>query len=318
MNISSGWDEYQIVASGSGEKLEKWGDVYLLRPDPQAIWSAVFDFSKFRMLNAKYTRSSAGGGAWEFYKSLPDEWVVNYKQLKFIISPTNFKHTGLFPEQATNWEKIGQTITNRIKENGTRKKNARSQNVVNMGHDADNPNGEVRVLNLFGYTGGATVAAAFAGAYVTHVDSSKGMTEVCKRNVELNGIANDRVRYIIEDCAKFVAREIRRGKKYDAVIMDPPSFGRGADKEVWKIERDLDPLVNICCQVLSDAPLFFLINSYTTGLQPTVMKNVLLTNLKKIGRSDIVNKIDAYEIGLPTLEEGVVLPAGCSTFAMFR
>jgi len=296
MKVSS-WVDYQIVASGSGEKLEKWGDMYLLRPDPQAIWSAEFDFSKFRMLNGKYTRSATGGGAWEFFKSVPTEWILAYKQLKFIISPTNFKHTGLFPEQATNWESVASCIEQRIKKN-----------------KGEPP----KVLNLFGYTGGATVASAFAGAHVTHVDSSKGMTEVCKRNVELNGISVERVRYIIEDCAKFVAREIRRGKKYDAIIMDPPSFGRGADKEVWKIERDLDPLVKMCCEVLSDTPLFFLINSYTTGLQPTVMKNVLVSNLKKVGKNNALTKIDAYEVGLPTHEQGIVLPAGCSVFASFK
>ncbi|MCL2755805.1 MAG: class I SAM-dependent methyltransferase [Firmicutes bacterium] len=301
MKVASGWVDYQIVATGAGEKLEKWGDVYLLRPDPQAIWTAAFDFSGFRMLHAKYTRSVAGGGSWEYFKSIPDEWIVNYKQLKFIISPTNFKHTGLFPEQAVNWERVGNVIDSAIKKRQKNKKNSEEQ--------------DIRVLNLFGYTGGATVACAFAGAYVTHVDASKGMTEVCKRNVELNEIPGDRVRYIIDDCAKFVAREIRRGKRYDAIIMDPPSFGRGANGEVWKIERDLDGLVKLCSEVLSDNPVFFLINSYTTGLQPTVMKNVLQKNLEALGKS--YSNIDAYEIGLET-HEGIVLPAGCSTFAEFK
>ena len=283
MRASSNWIDFQVIATGDGEKLEKWGDVYLLRPDPQAIWSARFDFSKFRMLHGKYTRSASGGGAWEFYKTLPREWVINYGKLKFIISPTNFKHTGLFPEQAINWERMSSLVKD-----------------------------GVRVLNLFGYTGGATVACAVAGAHVTHVDSSKGMTEVCKRNVELNGIPTDRVRYIIDDCKKFVDREIRRGKQYDAIIMDPPSFGRGANGEVWKIEEHLNPLVASCVQLLSDKPLFFLVNSYTTGLQPTVMKNILATNLGERYNFDI----EAYEVGLPT-HEGITLPAGCSALAIF-
>ncbi|MCL2587549.1 MAG: class I SAM-dependent methyltransferase [Firmicutes bacterium] len=288
MRASENWQDYQIVASGGGEKLEKWGDVYLLRPDPQAIWRPQFDLSGFRMLHGKYTRSQSGGGSWEFFKSLPNEWVIKYQNLKFIISPTNFKHTGLFPEQAVNWERVGGLI--------------------------DGKKG-IRVLNLFGYTGGATVACAFAGAHVTHVDSSKGMTAVCKRNVDLNGIASDAVRYIIDDCAKFVAREIRRGKQYDAIIMDPPSFGRGANGEVWKIEEHLDPLVRDCVRLLSDKPLFFLINSYTTGLQPTVMKNILETNLTAAGAAGY--DVEAYEVGLQT-HEGISLPAGCSAFGVWK
>ena len=289
VKASNGWEEFKIVASGGGEKLEKWGDVYLLRPDPQAIWSAAFDFSAFRMLHGKYVRSASGGGAWEFYKSLPREWTVSYQNLKFLISPMGFKHVGLFPEQAVNWEAVGKLISKAKR--------------------------EVRVLNLFGYTGGATVACAYAGAHVTHVYSSRGMTEVCKRNVELNGINPERTRYIIEDCAKFVARELRRGKTYDAIIMDPPSYGRGANGEVWKIEDDLQPLVDDCVKLLSDVPMFFLINSYTTGLQPTVIKNVLersLTNAKRKGYA-----IEAFEIGLPTHEK-IVLPAGCSALATWK
>jgi len=284
MRASNNWVDYSIIASGGGEKLEKWGAVYLLRPDPQAIWKPKFDLSGFRMMHGKYTRSQSGGGAWEFYKSLPKEWVINYGKLKFLISPTNFKHTGLFPEQAVNWDKMAELI------NG--------QNI--------------RVLNLFGYTGGATVACASASANVTHVDSSRGMMDVCKRNVELNGIPEDRVRYIVDDCMKFVLREIRRGKTYDAIIMDPPSFGRGANGEVWKIEEHLDPLVHECVKLLSDEPLFFLVNSYTTGLQPTVIKNILATNLG----DEYTFGIDAFEVGLPT-HEGIVLPAGCSAMAVF-
>jgi len=291
MKSSSEWDDYQILATGHGEKLEKWGDIYLLRPDPQVIWSPPYDLSGFRMLHAKYSRSNAGGGAWEHFKTLPDEWTISYKDMQFIISPTNFKHTGLFPEQAINWDTIRALISG--------------------------AKGEANVLNLFGYTGAATVAAAMAGARVTHVDASKGMTDVCRRNVEINGVPGDRVRYIVDDCAKFVARELRRGKTYDAIIMDPPSFGRGANGEVWKLETCLDDLVHECCKLLSDKPLFFLINSYTTGLQPTVMQNILLTNLRKTGKDANLKHVDAYEVGLPTLED-LTLPCGCSSMAIFK
>ena len=294
MKIAENWTDYQIIASGGGEKLEKWGDYYLLRPDPQAIWESKFDLGKFRMLHGKYERSASGGGAWQFFKTLPDEWLINYENLKFIISPTNFKHTGLFPEQAINWEKCGSLI---------------DQSLLTMP--------QPRVLNLFGYTGGATVACAFAGAHVTHVDASKGMTDVCKRALELNGIAKESVRFIIEDCSKFVARELRRGKTYDAIIMDPPSYGRGANGEVWKITQHLDGLVKMCCELLGDRPLFFLINSYTTGLQPTVIKNLILTNMQKCGKDGMLEEVEAYEVGLPT-HEGIALPAGCSAMALFK
>jgi len=292
LKSANNWKDFEIIASGGGEKLERWGSVFLLRPDPQAIWRARGDLSKF---DAKYTRSSAGGGSWS--GKMPKEWVIKYSPLerrggtegdgvvyKFIISPMNFKHTGLFPEQAVNWDRVSGII----------KKDA-------------------TVLNLFGYTGGATVACAKAGAVVTHVDASKGMVEVCKRNCKLNNLPETSVRFIVDDCIKFVERELRRGKKYDAIIMDPPSFGRGASGEVWKIEEHLDYLVGKCCELLSDKPLFFLINSYTTGLQPTVMKNVLEMSLRGTKQSSI---IEAYEIGLPT-NEGIVLPAGCSALAIF-
>lgn len=282
MKSATDWKDYEIIASGGGEKLERWGNVFLLRPDPQAIWRASTDFSKFDKLHAKYTRSASGGGAWEIIKKFPEEWTIAYKNLKFIISPTSFKHTGLFPEQAVNWDKVSGLL-----KSGT------------------------SVLNLFGYTGGATVACAAAGAVVTHVDASKGMVDVCKRNCKLNALPETSVRFIVDDCVKFVEREIRRSKKYDAIIMDPPSFGRGTNGEVWKIEEHLDYLVRKCCELLSDKPLFFLINSYTTGLQPTVIKNILATNLKKHGT------IDSYEIGLPT-NEGIVLPAGCSALATWE
>ena len=299
MKVSNEWKDFEIIASGGGEKLERWGDVFLLRPDPQAIWRAKFDFSKFEKLHAKYTRSETGGGSWS--GKMPGEWVISYKDLRFYISPMNFKHTGLFPEQAVNWEIASSLIAP-----------ARSAARVPSAKD-------VTLLNLFAYTGAATVAAAKAGAVVTHVDASKGMVEVCKRNCVLNDLPHESVRFIVDDCVKFVEREIRRGKKYDAIIMDPPSFGRGANGEVWKIEESLDYLVGKCCELLSDKPLFFLINSYTTGLQPTVMKNVLLRNLdcRVAGapRNDVI--VDSYEIGLPT-NEGIVLPAGCSALAVFK
>ncbi|MDR0461964.1 MAG: class I SAM-dependent methyltransferase [Christensenellaceae bacterium] len=286
MKTTSNWNDYEIIASGGGEKLERWGDIFLLRPDPQAIWSAPFELAKYKDLHGHYIRSNTGGGQWKWIKKIPDEWTVQYNNLKFIISPTGFKHTGLFPEQASNWDKIVKACQGK----------------------------SPTVLNLFGYTGGATVAAASAGAQVTHVDASKGMTDVCKRNCELNKLPNDRVRFIVDDCAKFVAREIRRGKTYDAVIMDPPSFGRGTGGEVWKLETDLEPLVDLCVQVLSKKPLFFLVNSYTTGLQTQVIKNVLTRSLAK---SKIHANIDAYEIGLPTNEHGIELPAGASCFCNF-
>jgi len=321
-----GWRDFEVIATGGGEKLERWGNVVLLRPDPQAIWAPAFNLSKYDGLHAKYTRSADGGGKWHNLLKFPDEWVITYKDLRFLISPTNFKHTGLFPEQAINWDKITQVIT------GGLNSPAPPANIAGGLGEVTSPN----ILNLFGYTGGATVTAAKAGAHVTHVDASKGMTEVCKRNCELNNLPKDRVRFIVDDCIKFVEREFRRGKKYDAVIMDPPSFGRGAGGEVWKLEQHLDYLVGQCCKLLSDRPLFFLINSYTTGLQPTVIKNVLERNLAKCGISATIagtgacnaqaryierrlNRtlaINAYEIGLPT-REGITLPAGASAFAVF-
>ncbi|MCL2851243.1 MAG: class I SAM-dependent methyltransferase [Firmicutes bacterium] len=296
MNTPKNWKDYQIIATGSGEKLEKWGEFYLLRPDPQAIWESAFDLSTFPMLHGKYTRSQTGGGQWEWFKSMPPEWHVRYENLKFIISPTAFKHTGLFPEQAFNWEKLGELCS--------------AKTGASLAISPD-----IRVLNLFGYTGGATVACAYVGANVTHVDASKGMTEVCKRNAELNKIDRDKIRYIVDDCAKFVSREIRRGKTYDGIIMDPPSYGRGTGGEVWKIEQSLDPLVFDCCKLLSKKPKFILINSYTTGLQPTVIKNILKRNLDKAKIKGYT--IEAYEIGVDTLE-GITLPCGCSAIAIFK
>ena len=289
MRFSNDWKDFEVIATGGERKLERWGDVVLLRPDPQAIWQERSDLSKHKGLNAVYHRSSSGGGQWETLTKLPNEWLINYRDLKFIISPTNFKHTGLFPEQAVNWDRVDALIKS-VKR-------------------------PISVLNLFGYTGGATVSAARAGATVTHVDASKGMVEVCKRNCKLNNLPDDSVRFIVDDCIKFVERELRRGKNYDAIIMDPPSFGRGANGEVWKIETHLDYLVSKCCELLSANPLFFLINSYTTGLQPTVIKNVLQRNISKTKHKNV--SIEQYEIGLPTRED-IILPAGCSAIAIFK
>ncbi len=259
------WQDYSIIATGDGYKLERWKDVTLLRPDPQVIWKSSIDMERYKGLSAKYLRSETGGGKWQFK-----------------VKPMGFKHTGLFPEQAVNWDLMSDLI----------KKAGR----------------EINVLNLFAYTGGATVACAKAGAKVCHVDSAKAMVERAGENIRLSGLKDAYVRYIIDDCKKFVEREIRRGRKYDAVIMDPPSYGRGPNGEMWKLETELFPFVELCEKVLSDNPLFFLINSYTTGLQPQVMKNILEIAIK----SKRGGKTDAYEVGLKTLEDGVVLPCGNS------
>lgn len=276
------WKDYSVIATGDGYKLERWGDVVLLRPDPQVIWKSAVDMDGYKGLAAKYIRSETGGGKWVFKGKMPDEWTVKYKDLKFKIKPMGFKHTGLFPEQAVNWD----LMTDLIKSAGR----------------------DIGVLNLFAYTGGATVACAKAGASVCHVDASKGMVERAGENVRLSQVENPRVRYIIDDCKKFVEREIRRGRKHDAVIMDPPSYGRGANGEVWKLETELYSLVELCGKVLSDNPLFFLINSYTTGLQPQVLKNILQKTIVPAHGG----RVDAYEVGLKTDEDGVILPCGNS------
>ncbi len=279
---SADWQTYSVIATGDGYKLERWGKVILLRPDPQVIWKSSLDMNGYKGLSAKYIRSESGGGKWLIKGKMPDEWTVSYKDLTFKIKPMGFKHTGLFPEQAVNWDLMRSLI--------------------------ENSGREINVLNLFAYTGGATVACAKSGAKVTHVDSAKGMVERAGENVRLSNVANDRVRYIIDDCKKFVEREIRRGRKYDAVIMDPPSYGRGPNGEMWKLEAELYPLVELCEKVLSDNPLFFLINSYTTGLQPQVIKNILQKTVKK----DRGGRVEAYEVGLNTEEDGVILPCGNS------
>ncbi len=281
--IANGWTDYKVIATGGGEKLEKWGNVVLLRPDPQVIWPASFDLKSYKGLNARYNRSSSGGGAWDIVKNFPESWSVTYKNLTFSIKPMGFKHTGLFPEQALNWDKMSALI-----------------------EEAKRP---VKVLNLFAYTGGATVACAKAGANVTHVDAAKGMVDRAKINCDLSGVPSDSVRYIIDDCQKFVQREIKRGNKYDAVIMDPPSYGRGPNGEMWKIEDSIFSLVELTKGILSDNPLFYLINSYTTGLQASVMQNILTLALRDFGGSH-----ESYEVLLPTEEKGIVLPCGNSAF----
>jgi len=283
MKIADDWKDYKIIATSDGMKLENWKGVILLRPDPQVIWSGK-DLYSYDGINAVYHRSEKGGGAWEKRKDFPAEWTVSYRDLTFKIKPMGFKHTGLFPEQAVNWNELKRLI---------------------CATQSQNPQREVKVLNLFAYTGAASVACAKAGAKVTHVDAAKGMVERAGENARLSGVDSG-IRYIVDDCMKFVAREIRRGNKYDGIIMDPPSYGRGPNGEMWKIERDLFGFVKSCVNLLSDNPVFFLINSYTTGLQPAVLKNILTLAL-----SGFKGTTDAYEVGIAT-EEGVPLPCGAS------
>ncbi len=289
MKTAENWKDYTIIATGDGMKLERWGDVVLLRPDPQVIWHPSFDLYSYKGLNAVYRRSSRGGGGWEYLKPVPEEWTVSYRDLNFIIKPMGFKHTGLFPEQAANWDSMRSLIEERA---------------------FLKPGREIKVLNLFAYTGGASVACAKSGALVTHVDAARGMVERAGRNARLSGIESG-IRYIIDDCFKFVKKEIRRGNRYDAIIMDPPSYGRGPGGEMWKIEDDIFDFVCTCSQVLVQDPLFVLINSYTPGLQPTVIKNILTLALKGFNAS-----AQAYELGLPT-QEGICLPCGASGLATF-
>ncbi|MBE7082643.1 MAG: SAM-dependent methyltransferase [Clostridiales bacterium] len=285
MKISSDWQDYKVLATGDGEKLEVWGNVKLLRPDPQVIWHSKRKLCKEPNLNAHYIRESTGGGHWDNLKPMPSEWQVSYKNLKFLVKPMGFKHTGLFPEQAVNWDYM-----------------------IDLIKKANRP---IKVLNLFGYTGGATVACTYAGAEVTHVDASKGMVDRCKQNIKLSGLQDKPIRYIVDDCKKFVEREIKRGKFYDAIIMDPPSYGRGPSGEMWKIEDNLYDFVELCKNVLSDKPLFVLINSYTTGLQPMVLRN-LLNSIFEGGETD------AYEVGLKTEEADILLPCGASGIKVWK
>ena len=281
MKIASNWKDYEILDMANGEKLERWGNVTLVRPDPQIIWKQKSFPNKWKEVNAVYNRSKTGGGSWNYKKQMPKAWQIKYKNLTFNIKPMGFKHTGLFPEQAVNWD----WMINKIENEKKHKK-------------------EIKVLNLFAYTGGATVACLSAGASVCHVDSSKGMVSWAKENVISSKLADRKVRYIIDDVVKFVQREIRRGNKYDAIIMDPPSYGRGAKGEVWQFENNIYDLVELCTQVLSDAPLFFLINSYTTGISAKVLENMLRLEIKKKGT------LSSGEIGLPMKNSEIVLPCG--------
>ncbi len=281
MWIANGWKDYEVIDTSSGEKLERWGDYMLVRPDPQVIWKTDKKHFGWKKWNGHYHRSSKGGGEWEF-RNLPEEWTINYKELTFNLKPFSFKHTGLFPEQAANWD----WFSSLIKE----------------------ANREIKVLNLFAYTGGATVSAAKAGAKVTHVDAAKGMVAWAKENAASSGLADAPIRYLVDDCVKFVEREIRRGNKYDGIIMDPPSYGRGPKGEIWKIEDSVFPFIELTSKLLSDNPLFFLINSYTTGLQPAVLSYMLHTVLDPIHPGTI----EANEIGLPIKSNGLVLPCGAS------
>ncbi len=287
MWIADGWNDYEVLDTSAGEKLERWGDYILVRPDPQVIWNTPHKVREWKQKNGHYHRSNKGGGQWEFF-DLPEQWEISYGNLKFHLKPFHFKHTGLFPEQAVNWEWSGNLIREAKKKN---------------------PGKEIKALNLFAYTGGATVACADAGAAVTHVDSSKGMVTWAKENAAASGLANAPIRYLVDDCVKFVEREIRRGNHYDAIIMDPPSYGRGPKGEIWKIEEKIFPLVQLCTKVLADKPLFFLINSYTTGLQPAVLSYMLNLELK----SRFGGTVEADEIGLPVRgKQGLVLPCGAS------
>lgn len=280
MIIANNWKDYEIIDMADGEKLERWKDIILVRPDPQIIWKGKSLPKKWNEAIARYNRSNTGGGSWQYKKKIPASWQVNYKNLTFNIKPMGFKHTGLFPEQAANWDWMIEKIKS-----------------------AKRP---IKVLNLFAYTGGATVACTYAGAEVCHVDSSKGMVTWAKENIASSNLQDKPVRYIVDDVVKFVNREIRRGNKYDAIIMDPPSYGRGANGEVWKFEENICDLVQLCSNVLSEKPLFFLINSYTTGISSTVLENILNLNItKRYG-----GKIENGEIGLPMTNSKLILPCG--------
>lgn len=281
MWVANNWKDYEVIDTSEGEKLERWGKYILLRPDPQVIWNTPKKNPAWKKLNAHYHRNKKGGGEWEFF-DLPEQWSIHYKELTFHLKPFSFKHTGLFPEQAANWDWFSELIKN-----------------------ANRP---IKVLNLFAYTGGATCAAAKAGASVTHVDASKGMVTWAKENAAASGLAEAPIRWIVDDCVKFVEREIRRGNHYDAIIMDPPSYGRGPKGEIWKIEEKIHAFIGLCEQLLSDEPLFFLVNSYTTGLAPAVLSYLIAT--------EIIPKhggfVESNEVGLPVSDNGLILPCGAA------
>ena len=281
MWIADNWKDYEVIDTSRGEKLERWGDYILVRPDPQVIWDTERADRRWNHKNGHYHRSSKGGGEWEFF-NLPQEWSIQYKNLTFHLKPFSFKHTGLFPEQAVNWDWVSSIIKS-----------------------AGRP---VKVLNLFAYTGGATLACAQAGASVTHVDASKGMVTWAKENAAASGLADAPIRWLVDDCVKFVEREIRRGNTYDAIIMDPPSYGRGPKGEIWKIEESIFPFLRLTAQILSKDALFFLINSYTTGLQPAVLTYMMESALVPV----FGGRTESSEIGLPVTANGLVLPCGAS------
>ncbi len=286
MRLANHWKDYEIIDSSRGLKLERWSDIYLLRPDPQVIWDRGDLLEKYPYIHAYYHRSNRGGGYWENLRDTKESWNIQYRNLTFHIKQMGFKHTGLFPEQAVNWDFMMEKIESRRT--------------------------PVRVLNLFAYTGGATVACLSKGASVVHVDASRGMVDWAKENVSLSGFRDASVRFLVDDVVKFVKREIRRGNRYDAIIMDPPSYGRGANGEVWDIERDLDSLIQLCVQLLSDSPLFFLINSYTSGLSTEVVNNLFRLHFK-----DFSGTFETEEIGLPIREQGLILPCGITGRYLF-
>ena len=286
MFIADNWKDYEVIDTSGGEKLERWGEYFLVRPDPQVIWNTPRTDKRWSRPNGHYHRSNKGGGEWEFF-DLPDEWMIRYKELTFCLKPFAFKHTGLFPEQAANWDWFSSIIRKEL---------------------AKDPDREINVLNLFAYTGGATISAAAAGAKGTHVDAAKGMVGWAKENAKASGLMNAPVRWLVDDCVKFVDREIRRGNKYDAIIMDPPSYGRGPKGEIWKLEDCVFSLLEKTADILADRPLFVLVNSYTTGLQPAVlsyMMNIVFVN--RFGGS-----VEADEVGLPVKRNNLVLPCGAS------
>lgn len=293
MWIANNWKDYEVIDTSAGEKLERWGKYILLRPDPQVIWNTPKTNPNWKKINAHYHRSQKGGGEWEFF-DLPEQWAIHYNDLTFHLKPFSFKHTGLFPEQAANWDWFSALIREEVSK---RKKQFGSNNYE-----------PVKVLNLFAYTGGATCAAANAGANVTHVDASKGMVTWAKENAAASGLSDAPIRWLVDDCVKFVEREIRRGNHYDAIIMDPPSYGRGPKGEIWKIEEKIHSFIALCQQILTEKPLFFLVNSYTTGLAPAVLTYMIST--------EIVSKhgghVEAQEIGLPVTQTGLILPCGAA------
>lgn len=292
MWTADNWKDYEVLATSSGEKLERWGDYTLVRPDPQVIWNLPKNHKAWKHPNGHYHRSNKGGGEWEF-NNLPEEWTIHYRELSFRLKPFSFKHTGLFPEQAVNWDWFSEIIKSSI------------DNKEYSDGRGDKP---FKVLNLFGYTGAATLAAAQAGAAVTHVDASKGMVTWGKENATISGLADKPIRWLVDDCVKFVEREIRRGNTYQGIIMDPPSYGRGPKGEIWKLEESLYPFVELTTQLLADDAKFFLINSYTTGLQPAVLTYILNVTVNK----KISGNVAADEIGLPVRENNLILPCGAS------